>query len=288
MGNIIGLCGRMRSGKTELANICIKYGYEKLYFALPLKQLCAKLLGMSIDELDKLKNNGTEISFEMTKCICDAVAMETRIPYSDVMACCLGKTMKNVREMLQQIGTNLIRTYNYNWHVNKIRDMIDPDKDYVIDDVRFPNEKQMVEDLGGDCWYVVRPTIDNVSNHVSETSLSWNSCGNKIIINDSTLSNLLFKWENIMLDYKSTVSARDNEYKRILENGTENTITTMSEQDCMLLNKSLFTYRRIDFNKDNVYSICMNKYNELIITPKIGNPICLTNPLNIEDAKILL
>lgn len=288
MGNIIGLCGRMRSGKTELANICIKYGYEKLYFALPLKQLCAKLLGMSIDELDKLKNNGTEISFEMTKCICDAVAMETRIPYSDVMACCLGKTMKNVREMLQQIGTNLIRTYNYNWHVKKIREMIDPDKDYVIDDVRFPNEKQMVEDLGGDCWYVVRPTIDNVSNHVSETSLSWNSCGNKIIINDSTLSNLLFKWENIMLDYKSTVSARDNEYKRILENGTENTITTMSEQDCMLLNKALFTYRRIDFNKDNVCSICMNKYNELIITPKIGNPICLTNPLNIEDAKILL
>lgn len=288
MGNIIGLCGRMRSGKTELANICIKYGYEKLYFALPLKQLCAKLLGMSIDELDNLKNNGTEISFEMTKCICDAVAMETRIPYSDVMSCCLGKTMKNVREMLQQIGTNLIRTYNYNWHVKKIREMIDPDKDYVIDDVRFPNEKQMVEDLGGDCWYVVRPTIDNVSNHVSETSLSWNSCGNKIIINDSTLSNLLFKWENIMLDYKSTVSARDNEYKRILENGTENTITTMSEQDCMLLNKALFTYRRIDFNKDNVYSICMNKYNELIITQKIGNPICLTNPLNIEDAKILL
>lgn len=64
MGNIIGLCGRMRSGKTELANICIKYGYEKLYFALPLKQLCAKLLGMSIDELDKLKNNGTEISLK--------------------------------------------------------------------------------------------------------------------------------------------------------------------------------------------------------------------------------
>ena len=97
-----------------MAKICMNYGYEKLYFALPLKQLCAKLLGMSVDELNKLKNNGTDISFEMTKCICDAVGMETRIPYSDVMACCLGKTMKNVREMLQQIGTNLIRTYNYN------------------------------------------------------------------------------------------------------------------------------------------------------------------------------
>src|SRR5574344_48542 len=106
MGNIIGLCGRMISGKTELAKICINYGYEKLYFALPLKQLCAKLLGMSVDELNKMKNDGTDISFEMTKCICDAVGMETRIPYSDVMACCLGKTMKNVREMRSEEHTS--------------------------------------------------------------------------------------------------------------------------------------------------------------------------------------
>ena len=63
MGNIIGLCGRMRSGKTELAKICMNYGYEKLYFALPLKQLCAKLVGIPVDELHQLKNNGADISF---------------------------------------------------------------------------------------------------------------------------------------------------------------------------------------------------------------------------------
>ena len=52
---IIGLAGRMRSGKTELAKICERFGYERLYFALPLKRLCADLLDISLDELNRAK-----------------------------------------------------------------------------------------------------------------------------------------------------------------------------------------------------------------------------------------
>ena len=57
---IIGFAGRMRSGKTELAKICEDAGFEKLYFALPLKQLCADLMDISIDELNKWKNKGRQ------------------------------------------------------------------------------------------------------------------------------------------------------------------------------------------------------------------------------------
>ena len=45
MGKLIGLAGRKESGKSELASICNKYGYETLSFATPLKTLIANLLG---------------------------------------------------------------------------------------------------------------------------------------------------------------------------------------------------------------------------------------------------
>ena len=50
MGNyqIIGLCGRLQSGKSTIANICEEFGYERIYFAQPLKQLCADLLNVDI------------------------------------------------------------------------------------------------------------------------------------------------------------------------------------------------------------------------------------------------
>ena len=58
-----------------------------------------------------------------------------------------------------------------NWHINKIKEMINPDKKYVIEDVRFPNEKEMIEELGGENWFVVRPQLSNISHHISEESL---------------------------------------------------------------------------------------------------------------------
>ena len=62
--------------------------------------------------------------------------------------------------------------------------------DYVIDDVRFPNEKALIEELNGDCWRVIRPRIDNVTNHESEVALNWTDFGNNIIINDGSLDDL--------------------------------------------------------------------------------------------------
>ena len=221
---IIGLCGRLQSGKTQLAKVCEQYGYEKLYFALPLKQLCADILDISIDELNKAKVERTDIGVTIGKDICEIISEETDIPLETVIEICNGVTIRDVRHMLQFIGTDLIRKYNTDWHVNKLRAMIDKDKDYVFDDVRFPNEKKMIEELGGECWFIVRPILDNVSNHESETSITWNDCWNRIIINDSTLPILLFKWETFISNYKQSCSIRDKEFKRILEDGFNNAI----------------------------------------------------------------
>ena len=285
---IIGLCGRMRSGKTEIAKICEEYGYEKLYFALPLKQLCADILDISIDELNRAKNEGIDIGLTIGKDICDILSEETEIPLDVVTETCDGVLLSNVRQMLQFIGTDLIRKYNTDWHVNRIRAMIDENKNYVIDDVRFPNEKRMIEDLGGDCWFVTRTTLDNISNHESETSLTWKDCWNKVIINDTTLSNLQFKWETFISNYERSRTIRDKEFERILENGSENEITPLSIYDMMLLHKALFTYVPKTYDKDNIKKITMNEDKSVFITYQDDTLEIIDNPLSIEDVKAFL
>ena len=283
---IIGFCGRLRSGKTELAKICENNGYTKLYFALPLKKLCAEILDVTIDELNKAKADGTDISLTLSDDICEILSTETEIPIDTVKHICNGKTIRTVREMLQFIGTDLIRRYNSDWHVNRIRNMILPDTDYVIDDVRFPNEKKMIEDMGGHCWFVIRTIIDNVSNHISETSITWKQCWNKIIINDKSLENLTFKWEVFMDNYTRSCAIRDKEFDRILENGIETDMTEMSMLDVLMLPKQMFTYSPKEFNGDLIENITMNEDKSVTIKYNDGTYELVDNPLAIEDLKM--
>ena len=285
---ILGLCGRLQSGKSEIAKICEQYGYERLYFALPLKQLCADLLNISIDELNKAKVERTDIGVTIYEDMCQIISEETEIPLEKVTEICYGVTIKDVRHMLQFIGTDLIRKYNTDWHVNKIRAMINKDKNYVLDDTRFPNEKKMIEELGGECWFIVRPTLDNISNHESETSLTWKDCWNKVIINDTTLSNLQFKWETFISNYERSRTIRDKEFDRILEDGSENDITPLSLYDMMLLHKALFTYVPKTYNKDNIKKITMNEDKSVFIIYQDDSMEMVDNPLTIEDLKIYL
>lgn len=285
---ILGLAGRMRSGKTELAKICENYGYERIYFALPLKQLCAELLDISIDELNRLKSEREEIGVMIGDDMCKIITDETNIPLDVVTKTCNGVIIKDVRHMLQFIGTDLIRKYNTNWHVDRIREMIDRNKDYVIDDVRFPNEKALIEELGGDCWFVTRTTLDNVSNHESETSITWNDCWNKVIINDTTLPNLHFKWETFIGNYKQSCTIRDKEFKRILEDGAQDEITPLSMYDMMLLHKALFTYSPKLFERDKITKATMNEDNTVFVYYSDGSMEVLDNPLQIEDLKVFL
>ena len=285
---VLGLAGRMRSGKTELAKVCEKYGYEKLYFALPLKRLCSDLLDISVDELNRLKADREEIGVMIGEDLCRIISEETDIPLDIVKRTCEGIVIKDVRHMLQFIGTDLIRKYNTNWHVDRIREMIDKNKNYVIDDVRFPNEKALIEELGGDCWFVIRTTLDNISNHESETSITWNDCWNRIIINDTTLPNLLFNWETFIGNYKQSCAIRVKEFNRILEDGSQNEITPLSMYDMMLLHKALFEYAPKLYEKENINKISMKEDNTVFITFNDGSMEVLDNALNIEDIKILI
>lgn len=286
---VIGFAGRCRSGKTELAKICEANGYQKLYFALPLKQLCADILDISIDELNRAKNEGIPIQITIGEDVCQILSEETDIPLETTKELCNGKYIETVRDMLQFIGTDYIRRYDKDWHINKIREMINENTNYVIDDVRFPNEKKMIEDLGGDCWFVTRTTLENVSNHESETSIKWKDCFNKVIINNSTLNEMLFKWEIFMDNYTRSCAIRDEEFNRILENGTKNSvIDSLSVLSVLMLPKYLFTYMPKEINKNDIDNISMNEDKSVFVKYKDGSIEMIDHPLVIEDLKILI
>lgn len=285
---IIAFAGRCRAGKSVLADVCVKYGYEKLYFALPLKQLCADILDVSIDELNRAKNEGIPIQLTINEDICKILSEETDVPLEATIELCNGKHLDTVRDMLQFIGTDYIRKCNTDWHINKIKEMVKEDANYVIDDVRFSNEKKMIEKLGGDVWFVTRTTLDNISNHESETSITWKDCFNKIIINDSTLHELLFKWEIFVDNYTRSCAIRNEEFNRILENGVADSIESLSVSSMLMLPKALFTYVPKYIDKSKVENISMNEDKSVFIKYKDGTVEMIDNQLLIEDVKILL
>ena len=135
-----------------------------------------------------MKNNGTVIDCGISDEDVKIISDRTNIYFEDVKReCDAKKTWYDVRDMLQFVGTNIIRKYNPNWHIEKLVENINNSKKDIvcIDDVRFPNERKAVEDLGGKVFFIVRPQTETMTNHAAETSLKWFDFDhNSVIIND--------------------------------------------------------------------------------------------------------
>ena len=282
---IIGFGGRIGSRKSELAKICQDAGFEKLYFALPLKQLVADLINVKLEEINDLKN--VEKDYKFGKLDYLFLGKETHIPYETIEKEMSPIKFKTVRQLLQFIGTDLIRKYNVNWHVNKVKAMIDKDKNYVIDDIRFPNELNLIRELGGETWFIIRPKIDNVSNHESETALTWRDFGNKIIINDAGLNLFKFRWSTFFEQYEKSMQLR-NRY--ITSDCLANLYSEISEPlsvfDILEISMYLFKYKERDFDCDLIDKITQNENGVVDIEYKDGSHELVDNPINIEDLKV--
>lgn len=290
MGKIIAFGGRIGSGKSVLASICEKYGFKKIYFALPLKQLVADLIKVKLEEINDLKN--VEKNYNFNKIDYLFLSKETGISTKIIEEEMSKVEFKTVRQLLQFIGTDLIRKYQKNWHVNKIRDIIKKngnDINYVIDDVRFKNEIDLVKELGGDCWFIIRPKIDNVSNHESEVSITWRDFGNKLIINDSSLELFIFRWETFFKNYEKSFIAREKFLKSDCIIKLYGEISEpLSVLELLEASIYLFKYKERKFDCDFIKSVNQEKDNSVSIEYKDGSSEIVKNPINIEDLKICL
>lgn len=159
---IIGLNGRKQAGKDTVGAYLVRhYGFERRAFADLLKKSMAGLFDIPVGELEILKNQ-PEIELRTTYC-------GTYAPQGPLIRF-------NFRQLLQRYGEEAHRiVLDPDIWVNYTL----PEKDHydknniVLTDVRYRNEAERVQKLGGFVVYIDRNTGEQDS-HGSEQPLPVN------------------------------------------------------------------------------------------------------------------
>lgn len=190
MKKIIAFAGRKRSGKGILSNVVKENCKSSVIVTIAnyLKLLCCDLLEIDFNTLNERKDNGSTFNIMPSERWFNIINKKTSISIEDIKKEIEGVTFTTIRQILQVIGTDLIRKYNPQWHVNcMINDIesYDENTTVIIDDVRFPNEREAIEELGGRVFFIIRANYFDISNHISERSLIWQQFkDDNVIIND--------------------------------------------------------------------------------------------------------
>jgi len=152
MTRLIGLYSHAPgSGKSTVANMT--WDFKKISFASPMREFCANLLSA-------LGHDGVVLLRDRDK-------KEEKIAEIGV----------SPRQMMQTLGTEWGRSCIHPelWIMvaaGAVEQQRKLGRDVVIDDVRFPNEAEMIRRLGGELWLVDRPGVVYEGEHASEGALA--------------------------------------------------------------------------------------------------------------------
>jgi len=201
---IIGICGLIGSGKGTVADILVDYhNFQKISFADKLKDGVAQVFGWDRSMLE----GDTDRSRLWREKVDEYWTKET------------GREI-TPRLVLQEFGTDCMRMGFYDgiWVSLVKKHMLDnPHINYVIPDVRFPNEMTMIRELDGEVWQVRRgeqpewfssAILDNTTGsnlmsdydvHASEWKwVDTNDKFDNMLYNDSTLEALYSQVEQTL------------------------------------------------------------------------------------------
>lgn len=155
---IIGISGKLGSGKDLVASYIQKLVYEdserklfKTAFAYPLKRIVADTTGCMVAELSNREFKQKELPKEFHT-----------------------PSMRTYRDMLQQVGSALGKVHPDFFIYSLFRSLASTSqKDFIITDVRFPNEVEAIKRMGGVVIRINREVSSEKHNnlHVSELAL---------------------------------------------------------------------------------------------------------------------
>jgi hypothetical protein len=164
---IIGLSGYARSGKDSVANILVdNFGFRRVGFADNVRAL--------VRYINPLLSNGYRINEQVNEFGWEFV-----------------KGQAEGRRLLQATGMAVRDLFGKDTWINMVFADIEPHEDVVITDVRFQNEAEKIQEIGGYIWRVERTGIDAVNAHPSEHDMDdWDF--DSYITNSGTLEDLAF------------------------------------------------------------------------------------------------
>lgn len=264
--------GRKGSGKTLFSNFLQEKGYIKISFATYLKDIVSTLYSFDINKLctEEGKSEVLTVPLPWNEDVAQKLFDLTNI--TDYKFKITSTTFHSRRECMQYIGTSILRGYDDDFHIKKTLSLLDKNKKYVCDDVRFKNELNALLASQAISFFIIRPNYFEISNHDSETSLKWNNFNN-IIINNKPKDYLL------------------NNFNDIINNNLFNT-SLSSEGSTVFLNKSFDKNDEISGNTAYYAGVLFSLSNfntsnyELEVTSNNYNLIF--NLKNFIDAKIRL
>lgn len=148
---IIGMTGRKRSGKDTVgAYLRMKHSFAQESFAKPLKEAVRYIYGWGHEHLDGSLKEVVDPYWQTTP-----------------------------RAVLQSFGTEIGRQLDQNLWVKSLQRRLESFQtgsggptSFVITDVRFPNEAEVVKSLGGEIWRITRPALgERTDHHASEIGM---------------------------------------------------------------------------------------------------------------------
>jgi hypothetical protein len=202
---IIGICGLIGCGKGTVGDILVEeYGFTKLSFA------------------DKLKD-GVATVFNWDRAMLEGDTVESREwreTQDDFWSRETGRTI-TPRLVLQEFGTDCMRHgFDDSIWVSLVKQELVkyPKKNFVIPDVRFPNEANMIKSIHGEVWRVRRgqdpvwmrmyQDIGVEPKDVHESEWRWaNVDFNNIIYNDLGIDELKSQVKGLLVSNEHLVSA---------------------------------------------------------------------------------
>ena len=187
MQKVVGLVGLRGSGKDTAAKVLVEHGWRRIAFADALYQEVSKAFGVSVDFLgDRDKKESPQDELALHHClehtfITMMLAHEgLRVGHSSAqeLFACLGKP-RSPREILQKWGTEYRRmSFRDDYWRAQVHEAIqaEPKVNFVVTDVRFPDEARLIEvQLQGQLGRVVRPSLPGADDpallHASEVAM---------------------------------------------------------------------------------------------------------------------
>ena len=140
---IIGICGLIGSGKGTVADILQQqHDFKKISFADSLKDAVSVVFGWPRHLLEGDTAESREWREQRDAWWADRLGIPDLTP----------------RLMLQIWGTEVCRESFHPdvWIASMERKLSDSNKNYVVPDVRFPNEIEIIQRMGGKIWHIKR------------------------------------------------------------------------------------------------------------------------------------